>query len=247
MASRLFIALAAIVLTAVATGPAFAQFASEQDRREALRHYRDGQELLSRERFEQAAEAFGKAIEKDRLMTLAHHSLGESYMALRRYASAVQAFIGARQALETLHGLSQRDRVAVEKQRDDEMRELRDAIRRVQQMPGPNMTLRLTKMEAQMQELDRKRTSNDGPFVPPSELSLALGSAYFRNGQLEDAEREWRAAVAVNPGMGEAYNNLAALYAMAGLKQQAEEAVKAAEKARFRVHPQLKEDISKMK
>jgi Flp pilus assembly protein TadD len=101
-------------------------------------------------------------------------------------------------------------------------------------------------MEARMQELDRKRTSNEGPFVPPSELSLALGSAYFRTGQLEDAEREWRSAVDVNPGMGEAHNNLAALYAMTGRKPQAEAALKAAEKARFRVNPQLKEDIRKM-
>ena len=245
MAWRLFIALT-IVLTAVASRPAFGQFASEQDRREALRHYRDGQELMSAERFEQAAEAFRKAIAQDRLLTLAHHSLGESFMALRRYASAVQAFLGAREAFATLHGLSQANRVAVEKQRDDEIRELRDAMRRVQQLPGTGMTLRVTKMDAQIQELDRKRTSNDGPFVPPSELSLALGSAYFRNGQLEDAEREWGSAIAVNPGMGEAHNNLAALFAMTGRKQQAEDAVKAAEKSRFRVNPQLKEDIRKM-
>jgi Flp pilus assembly protein TadD len=102
-------------------------------------------------------------------------------------------------------------------------------------------------MEARLQELDRQRTNTEGIFVPPAELSLALGSAYFRNGQLEDAEREWRAATSANPGLGEAHNNLAALYAMTGRKKSAEDAVKAAEKARFQVHPQLKNDISRMK
>lgn len=239
MASKL-IALT-ILLSTVSVKPAFAQFASDQDRREALYHYREGQELMSAERFERAAEAFRKSIERDRLLTLAHHSLGEAYMALRRYPSAIQAFVGARDAFETLHRLSQRNQQEVERRRDDEIRELREII------PRTVSVLRRIGLEARVQELERQRTINDSAaFVPPAELSLALGSAYFRNGRLEDAEREWRAAVAVNPGMGEAYNNLAALYAMTGRKREAEEAVKAAEKTRFRVNPQLKEDIRKL-
>jgi len=50
----------------------------------------------------------------------------------------------------------------------------------------------------------------------------------------------------VNSKLGEAHNNLAVLYMQTGRKAEAEEAVKAAERARFRVHPQLKEDIRKM-
>ena len=41
---------------------------------------------------------------------------------------------------------------------------------------------------------------------------LALGSAYFRTEQFPDAEREYKAAIAVEPKSGEAFNNLAALY-----------------------------------
>lgn len=230
--------LATIFCAVILTQPAFAQFASEADRREAFRHYRAGMELLSSERFEQAAEAFRKAIDKDRLLTLAHHGLGDAYMGLRRYASAIQAFLGAREALATIHGLSERNRQDVERWRNDEVRELREIIRRT------GSALRRTQLDARVQELDRRRMSNDNAvFEPPAELSLALGSAFFRNNQLEDAEREWKLAVSTNPGLGQAYNNLAALYALTGRRHEAQGAVAAAEKARFRVDPRLKEDI----
>jgi Flp pilus assembly protein TadD len=84
-------------------------------------------------------------------------------------------------------------------------------------------------------------------FVAPAEVSLALGSAYFRSDQFPDAEREWKVAVDANPTLGEAHNNLAALYAMTGRKKEAEEAVRSAERAGYRVHPKLKEDIKRLK
>jgi hypothetical protein len=52
--------------------------------------------------------------------------------------------------------------------------------------------------------------------------------------------------VTTNPKLGEAHSNLAVLYMMTGRKKEAEEAIKAAEKTKFRVNPQLKADISKM-
>ena len=237
----------ALALVLVAS-PAYAQFASEQDRREALQHYRAGQDLMAAEQFEKAAEAFQKSIDKDRLLTLAHYGLGQAYMSLRRFTSAIQAFTTCREVFRSLHGLQERDRVSVERQRDDEIRELRDTIRRLQAMQSgaQRFDLRITKVEARIQDLERQRSSNSGVFVSPPEVSLALGSAYFRNSSLEEAEREWKSAVSVNPRLGEAHNNLAALYAMTGRKAEAEAAVKAAEKAGFRVNPKLKEDIRKM-
>jgi tetratricopeptide (TPR) repeat protein len=233
-----------ILAFALVASPAFAQLASEQDRREALQHYRSGQEFMSGEQFEKAAEAYQKAIERDRLLTLAHYGLGQANMSLRRFASAIQAFTNCREAYRTLHGLSERDRVAVERQRDEELRELRDTVRRLQGMP--NTQLRVTKVEARIQDLDRQRTSNQAAFTAPAEVSLALGSAHFRNNQFPEAEREWKAAIDANPKLGEAHNNLAALYAVTGRKTEAESAVKAAEKAGFRVNPKLKEDIKRM-
>jgi tetratricopeptide (TPR) repeat protein len=225
---------------------AFAQFASEQDRREALQHYRAGQEFMSSEQFEKAAEAYQKAIDKDRLLTLAHYGLGQANMAMKRYASAIQAFTGCRETFRTLHTLQERDRVMVERQRDDEIRELRDSLRRIRSGQIKLSQSVGDQVEKRIQDLERQRTSMGTAFQPPAEVSLALGSAYFRNGDMEDAEREWRAAVAVNPKLGEAYNNLAALYAMTGRKSDAEASVKAAEKAGYKVNPRLKDDIRRM-
>jgi tetratricopeptide (TPR) repeat protein len=236
-----------ILVCVLVASPAFAQLASEQDRREALQHYRAGQEFMSAEQYEKAAEAYQKAIDSDRLLTLAHYGLGQAHMALRRFASAVQAFTNCRAAYQSLHGLAERDRVAVERQRDEEIRELKDTARRLQAMnTSRQFDLRVTKVEARIQDLERQRTSNQSGFVAPAEVSLALGSAYFRNNQFPDAEREWRAATDANPKLGEAHNNLAALYAITGRKTDAESAVKAAEKAGYRVHPKLKEDIKRM-
>lgn len=227
--------------------PSFAQFASDQDRREAMQHYRNAQEFMSAEQFEKAAEEFQKSIDKDRLMTLAHYGLGQANMSLRRFASAIQAFTNCREAYRSLYGLAERDRVAVERQRDDEIRELRDTVRRLQGMnTNRQYNLRVAKVEARIEDLQRQRTSNQSVFVTPAEVSLALGSAYFRNEQLPEAEREWKEAAEANSDLGEAHNNLAALYAMTGRKREAEAAVRAAERAGFRVNPRLKDDIRRM-
>lgn len=241
---------ATLVLLSCAT-PAVAQFASEHDRREAFRHYRAGQELLSAEQFEKAAIEFQLAIDKDRLLTLAHYGLGQTHMALKRYTSAVLAFTGCREAFQTLHHLQERDRQAVERQRDDELLELRDAARRVQQgdikMGSSGMVAAtVARIESRIQDLERQRSSNTRGFVAPPEVSLSLGSAYFRYGQLADAEREWKAAVDANSCLGEAHNNLAALYAMTSRKAEAEASARAAQKAGFRMNPRLLEDIRKL-
>lgn len=245
MNTRLTLLLALSVL--LLTTPARAQFASDQNRREALQHYRAGQEFLSSEQFEKAAESFRKAIDRDPLLALAHYGLGQSYMALRRYASAIVAFRGCREAYEELAALALSDSVMADRQREDEIRELRDSIRLFQsstvKTASPDRTQYIVKLEARLRELERMRQRDIDPRKPPAEVSLALGSAYFRNGDLPEAEREWKAAVTANDRLGEAHNNLAALYAITGRKKEAENAVRSAERAGFRVHPQLKEDI----
>jgi Flp pilus assembly protein TadD len=57
---------------------------------------------------------------------------------------------------------------------------------------------------------------------------------------------QWKAAVEVSPNLGEAHNNLAVIHMMNGRKAEAEAAVKSAEKAGFKVNPQLKADIRKL-
>ena len=89
------------------------------------------------------------------------------------------------------------------------------------------------------------RTVNGGPEPMPAWISLALGSAYFRSDALPDAEREYRAAIEVDPKLGEAHNNLAVVYMLTQRYAEADAEIKAAEKSGFRVNPQLKEDLKK--
>ena len=236
---------AAVVCLCLST-PAAAQFASEQDRRMALQYYRAGQELMSAEQFEKAAAAFQRAIDADRLLTLAHYGLGQANMELKRFASAIQAFLGCRSAFRSLHDLGEVDRVSVERQRDDEIRELKETVRRMRADARTNQPGQVTRLEDRVRDLERQRTSISPVFQSPAELSLALGSAYFRSDSQDDALREWKAAVDVNPKLGEAHNNLAVLHMLQGRKQEAEAAIKAAERAGFRINPNLKADIKRM-
>ena len=77
----------------------------------------------------------------------------------------------------------------------------------------------------------------------PAFLSVALGSAYFRADRRDDAEKAYKAAIAVDSKAGEAHNNLAVIYLLSERFDLAEQSVKNAEKAGFRVNPDLKNQI----
>jgi tetratricopeptide (TPR) repeat protein len=80
-----------------------------------------------------------------------------------------------------------------------------------------------------------------------ADFAQAIGTAFFRLGKLAEAESEWRYAVSLRPELGEAWNNLAALYAQTGHKAPALEAVRAAKKAGYAVDPGLEKSITAMK
>lgn len=218
----------------------------EQDRRTALRHYQSGQAYLRAEQWQKAAGEFETAIKLDRLFTDAHYGLGRANMSLEEYPAAIRAFRGCIEASRTLHGMRESDRVSTDKRIDDEIRALREAIRAAAQnaaQPG-NVTL---KLEARIRDLERNKSSLGGPFQPPAEVLLSLGSAYYRNQDVAAAEAQWEEAVKVNPKLGEAWNNLAVVYMRTDRKKEAEDAVKKAERNGFHVHPRLKDDIRAMK
>jgi tetratricopeptide (TPR) repeat protein len=229
-------------LLSIATVVSGQVLASDTNRREAFRHYRSGQEFLSAEQFEKAAEAFSTAVKYDPLLTDAYYGLGHSYMGLQRYASAIQAFGKCIEAAKSLHSLRQRDRVAGDRAIDEELRELKDTMRRRAGQP-----LKVMQIEHRIQEVERSRSSLDSGFQAPATVLLSLGSAHFRNGDREAAEQHWAAAVKANAELGEAWNNLAVIHLGAGRKAEAEEAVKNAERTGFRVNPRLKADIRALK
>jgi tetratricopeptide (TPR) repeat protein len=99
-------AVAVAVVLSVASA-ASAQVVDELSRRQAMERYRAGQELMTAERYEQAAAEFTTAIQLDPLLTLAHYGLGQAYMALKRYASAIQAFTACRDVYVKLAAMRQ--------------------------------------------------------------------------------------------------------------------------------------------
>jgi Flp pilus assembly protein TadD len=77
----------------------------------------------------------------------------------------------------------------------------------------------------------------------PSFVSLSLGSAYFRSERFDEAEQQYRAAIHADAKAGEAHNNLAVILMMKAQYTDAMAELKAAEKAGFRVNPELKDQI----
>jgi tetratricopeptide (TPR) repeat protein len=232
--------LTTFVLAATFAARVDAQLADQPHRAEAIRLFRIGQERLAGEQFEKAIEAFSQAVENDRLLSIAHYGIGQANMNLRRYASAAKAYKDCIEAMRVLHDAEQTSKFEVDRRREDEIRELQTVLN--QSMRGTPAPVRL-QMEQRLRDLQDQKRSIGVAFRPPAEVLLALGSAYFRNGEAEAAEANWKAAIEVNPRYGEAHNNLAVIYMQAGRLPEAEAELKLAEKNGFRVNPQLKADL----
>lgn len=199
------------------------------------------------ERFLEAVGEFRQAVRLDPLLTLAHFDLGRSLMALKNYERAATAFIGCRNAYQQLSALDRTQAAEVDQRREEEVRELRDHIRAVrsgQIKSAFTQVMQETKLEERIRELEglRQRGVAGGDGVP-AEVFLSLGSAYFRQGKMPDAEREWRTAVDRRPNFGEAHNNLAVLYLMTQRPAEARDAIGLAEKSGYSVNPNLKQAI----
>ena len=216
-----------------------------QKRREAEQAYRQGEEKMRAESFEQAVAHFRTAIKLDPLLSIAHYSLGQSFMALRRYPEAVQAYLGCRESFERVASLSTQDKNAIEKAREDEIRELKDSLLRVQQgkIKGNTMALEVGIQERlRVLEASRMRGHEERGGVP-AEVMLALGSAYIRNGEVAEAEASYKEAVQADPKLGAAYSNLAVIYLKTGRYPEAKDAIRRAEQSGLPVNPALKAEI----
>jgi len=232
--------LAAAAFLAASASSASAQIAEQAGRRQALELFRAGQEYLTAEQFERAADAFTAAIEKDQLLSIAHYGLGQAEMNLHHYPDAVSAYSGCIEAMRALHDLQQTNRFEVDRQREDEIRELKQVL---QSAAKGARAPTLLSLEQRLRDLENQRTNTGSAFRPPAEVLLALGSAHFRNGDRGQAEASWKAAVDANPKYGEAHNNLAVIYMQAGRFDEAEQELKLAEKNGFNVNPQFKSDL----
>jgi tetratricopeptide (TPR) repeat protein len=245
---RVLIAVAMTVLAAAS--PSSAQKGereAERDQRQALDHYEKGRDAMAAERLDDAVREFKAAVQLDPLLTLAHFRLGQAYMARKEYPDAERALLACREAHEKLAGMRLSNREEVERRRADEIDQLQSELNMIQsgqnKNPNPGRPLQIQQRIAEL-ERTRRKGGLEAPALP-AEVFVSLGSAYFRQGKMEDAEREWKTAAGNNPKLGEAHNNLAALYLMTSRLDEAEKELKLAEGAGYNVHPRLKEDIKK--
>jgi len=212
---------------------------------QAQQRLKEGQRLMSEDAFEEAGKAFKEAIALDPLLFMAHYGVGSAHMAKKEYAAAAAAFEGARAAFQERATLNAGRQFKTQSARESRIRALKDKIRNEPEFSGAaaaQRQMQRQEMEAEVRSLEAGQEVS-GPASPPPGLFLALGSAYFRSGRLPDAEREYRAAIAADPRLGEPRNNLAVILLLTGRPADALTELKAAEKNGFKPPAGLKADI----
>jgi tetratricopeptide (TPR) repeat protein len=237
------------VLAALSCLPARAT-GSERDEQLALKHYRAGMEALTHERFDLAEQELKAAVKLDPLLVSAHHGLGRTMMATKRYPEAVDAFLAAREAWTRGQAWAAEQGMQMQRRLDDQIKALQDDVsaarRQSSGASGSAIQDAIIRNEDQIKTLQSlRRRGNEGPLPTPHWLSLSLGSAYFRTGDMASAEREYRAALAERPDLGEGHLNLGVVCMLTGRLDEAESQVALAEKAGMRVPQGLKDEIQK--
>lgn len=215
---------------------------------DAIRHLRLGQENLRAEKWDVAEAEFRAAVKIDPLLELAHYGIGQVCMATKRYPEAVAAYRDCREAFKTQAARGQGSRLDNEKRLSDQLQDLEEQKRMLQsgRLKALDLSSQIQRVDMMINELRSRRFQQADAAPPvPTWISIALGSAYLRTGAMADAEREYRAAVAVDSKLGEAHNNLAVVYMLTKRFAEAEAEIKTAEKSGFKVNPQLKEDLKK--
>lgn len=248
MRTQLAIAVAALMLSG-SNPPASAQVNAERER--ARIQYRVGWDNMKAEAWAEAAKSFQQAIAIDREFELAYYMLGRANMALRKYVDAIAAYSKCRDLYRAQAGRQFSNAQEAQRYRSNRLTELDDMMRQVQAAPQTAQTQeQMRQLQEQRQRIQdavsRGYTLTLESTVPPW-VSLALGSAYFRAEKFADAEREYKAAIAADSKAGEAHSNLAVVYLQTGRIDEAEKAIKTAEKTGFKVNPMLKEDIAARK
>jgi len=251
MARRLVLAGIVPLLVGVALASALAQpDNAERDHKEAMKHYRAGQEAQAHEDLALAEKEFREAARLDPLLVGAHYGLGQVMMATKRYPEAVSAFVAARDAFANGQSRELANGMAAQRRLDDQIRALQDDVNTAQRsVSGTNASRiqqAIDRNQDQIKTLQSLRNRGAaGPLPTPHWLSFALGSAYFRSGDLAKAEEQYRAALAQKPDLGEGHLNLAVVCMLTGRLDEAKAEVAAAEKNGVKVPQGLKDEIAR--
>ena len=218
------------------------------DVRRAKQHDGDGWKALEEGHADRALAEFQAALQINPEYADALHGLGKASMALQRYPDAVSALERCR--LSYLHGGTEdaERRLIETSARQAQLQTLKQRLAQAQlnadQSIGSNNAIAV--LRQQIRDLEGVR--DPGPMVAeegsvPAFLSLELGSAYFRVNRLPEAERMFRDAIAAQPAFGEAHSNLALVCLLTNRAAEAEEHIRIAEEAKFKVNPELKRRV----
>jgi protein O-GlcNAc transferase len=229
---------------ALAIGPVGGA-AAAKNRRDALEQYRTGEAFLQSEQFEEAAEQFRRAIALDPFLVVARYNLGYASMLLKRYPDAVRAYEGCIETIELMNRAGAEEQEALEKARLDELNEIKDTLTAVRNGKIKNMAVgpSVLRYEERIRVLEQLRYGGGAQNQIPAEVYLGLGSAYFRQNLLPEAEQAYTRAVRVKRDLGAAHNNLAVIFMLTGRYEQARASIRSAEKAGFAVDTRLKADL----
>lgn len=249
-----------LVVLATGPGPGCPRPVDPSAREEAYQSYVLGQVHANEGRFAEALAPLEGAIRADPLLPQARYALGQALIGLGRFPEAVAALHGCREVFRCLAELAGVDRADVERRLDAQIRELRDAIRSLERgelvkstVPWREMNrsadrsrgeaMRLVhQLEMRLAELEAWRRRGLDARAP-AVVSVALGTALFRAGDLGAAERAFRDAIAVEPKNGDAHHNLAVAALAQGRIGEAETEAALAARHGVPPHPRLLEEI----
>ena len=234
------------VLLSILSTFLFAQ--SPAEKAGARRQSQRGWEYMKSEKFEEAQKAFQAAIDLDQNFEFAYYGLGRADMALKQFVAAVGAFSKCSALYEARAGqqfASVQDR---QRYRQDRLTELDEVTRQLQSGPQTaavqEQLRQISEQRRQIQEaISRGNEVSMVESTVPAWVSLSLGSAHFRTGNLAEAEKAYKATIRTDPRSGEALNNLAVVYMETNRLEEADASIKAAKKPGFKVNPLLEQDI----
>ncbi len=241
----------AIALSAITCAPSPAAAQAGPSREKARLEYRVGMDHMRAEAWAQAARSFQQAIDLDPQFDFAYYWLGRANMNQKKYIEAIAAYTKCRDLYLAQAGRQFSNAQEAQRYRNDRLTEIDEQLRMVRSGPQtPQAQDQLRQLEntrRDMQDRIQRGSNMSIDATVPAWVSLSLGSAYFRSGKLADAEREYKAAIAVDSKAGEAHSNLAVVYLETGRLVDAERSLAAARKAGFKVNPQLEQDIKDRK
>ena len=237
---------AGCLAVALLSADAAAQALNSRER--AQPSYEAGLAHMRNESFDAAVDSFRAAIIIDPSYEMAHYMLGRVQLMLRQYSTATTSLVKARDLFAAQANEHFDTKADQQRRRRTLINDMTNVISQLQQAKQTEYVQaqirQYSERRRQLEDADRETALSPQQAVPGF-VWLSLGSAYFRSGKLSDAEQAYLSAITVDPKLGEAHNNLAVVYMETGRLDQAEKALKAAEKSGMRVSPALKEEINK--